>query len=483
MNYLGRGIVFAAAVLLGSVVNTGCGDDDTAAGGSGGTVSDGGGATTASGGSGGSGGGGGGGAGGAGGSLGAVDAYFWGPQDTGAVRGRDAVTFSPQGGAVETGAVAVVVSPDRTQIAVAINTDESDARFVVNVYPADGSGAPTTVAELNTLPNSGAVPRRMNWSPDGTRIAFLADGEYLDDDLVYVVPADGTDTTPKVVCPIPTGNQTVQEYVWVDGTHIAYVGDLETNDIDGIWSVDVTDPTPSPVELAPVGSMSIDEDVAHGIPPAVDAQGRVYYLADYVSDDTFRLYRADGITGQNQELVPGADMMVDAEPASLTTYGISPDGQRLVFAAHTDETYSNLFSLDLPSTTPTQLTNYGEGIHIGFHGPSASLPVVFDAVGSKVAVLANWEVDSTDAVSVFVVDVPNATASRVLTPAEGIDGTPGRVGFSRDGARLYSIGDYAVEGQRELYMTTDFTTEGQNPSALAVSADTEGVITDMVVVE
>ena len=109
------------------------------------------------------------------------------------------------------------ISPDGKQIVyirskVDWKADRNRSELVlVNV---DGTGARTLTHDRNGVDNP-------QWSPDGTRLAFLASPETGKPAQLYVMPMNGGDALQ-----ITTNKAGVQDYAWrPDGIAIAYVSD------------------------------------------------------------------------------------------------------------------------------------------------------------------------------------------------------------------------------------------------------------------
>src|SRR5687767_14053847 len=110
------------------------------------------------------------------------------------------------------------LSPDgKTVLFSHTTTDGKTGRRNSDIYSvaADGSGAPKSLIDGDKSENT---PR---WSPDGKRIAFLANRDGATQ--IYIADADGGDV--KKVTSLHAGSQ--PPFVWSpDGTRIAYVSDV-----------------------------------------------------------------------------------------------------------------------------------------------------------------------------------------------------------------------------------------------------------------
>ncbi len=139
------------------------------------------------------------------------------------VDGQNLVTLNdtlPTGGEVESFAW----SPNGARIAYLAdqNTDEVDELFSVLL---DGTGRVT----LNAALVSGGDVIDYQWSPDGSQIAYRASQEQADAIELYVVDADGQNRVKVSTSLVSGGN--VESFAWSqDGTRILYSADAATND-------------------------------------------------------------------------------------------------------------------------------------------------------------------------------------------------------------------------------------------------------------
>ena len=241
-------------------------------------------------------------------------------------------------------------SPDGTRLAFKRGADRS-----FGVVNADGSGLTFTPAAIPDL-GPGAGPY---WSPDGTRLAFATGSDSL-----AIARPDGTElqelgsgragpwnplspgptTATQTEAPAPSTPPTSS----VDlGIFAPVAGRIVYGDRDGIWGVDPAAPA-DPATRAQLTSEA-------GIPLGWSSDGtRLLIMQTIRSDrvvadgrwDTLRLLvlDADGSETQvaeRQSWIPGAT--------------ISPDGSRVVFA-----TYKALYSVDVGGGRPVVLLE-GQG--------------------------------------------------------------------------------------------------------------------------
>jgi Tol biopolymer transport system component len=440
------------------------------------------------GGTGGSGGDGGvGGAGGEGGAMmGSQVAYYWGDFVTNDAFRVAAIDANGVGAALaltgfegQTDIRSVAASPDGTKIAVSGRNMAGDG-YVINIYDADGSGTPLTVADATGAANPTATFSRLSWSPDGATIAFTANLDLSSSFVLYVVPSDGS-AAPTAVSPAAATNQSVEYTVWVDNAHLVFNGDVVTNNVDCIWSVDVTAVTPSPVELAPCSTFSTTQDVNPALRPMVDATGRVYFAGDYhAANQQFRVYR-NTVDGMNLEQVPGTSIMVNSAEASTPTFGVSPAGDLLAFTVATDVGLYNIYVLDLAQTTANAVTSFATPPATLDRGPDINTNLWFSPDGMIVATRSDWDAPANDEFSLFVVPSDGSAAPVRIAAVAATGGDVFEAVFSQDGQWLFFRGDLVVDNDNEVYGTTDFVTADQSLASLLIqgvpaSGDVAGLV-------
>ncbi len=215
-------------------------------------------------------------------------------------------------------------SPDGTKIAYVARPD-SATPWGLYVIGADGSGQ-TTVIAPGTLNDIGSP----DWSPDGARIAFQtnAGGHY---DIHSVAP-DGTNQTPVIATP---GNESAPAWS-PDGNRIAYQRDL------GLW-----------------------------------------------------IANADG---------SGAKVIVDSLP-QIFTAGPDwwPDGSRIVFSVGDFE--ADLYTVMPDGSALTKLTS----------APGGEYEPSFSPTGSSIAV---YHFESTSTYGIFVVDATTGALTPLIPSGE-----------------------------------------------------------------
>ncbi len=142
--------------------------------------------------------------------------------EAGAIVGHDKLSDpSWTTGQVSSSDPGFAISPDGITVAMIARTAEGSP-FELFVVPVTG-GTPLKVS--GTIAGGGSVVRRsLKWSPDSSKIAFLATEESASVYYLYVVSADGQ--TKTMVNPTLAGAQRVESFRWSpDSSLIAYTSD------------------------------------------------------------------------------------------------------------------------------------------------------------------------------------------------------------------------------------------------------------------
>jgi WD40 repeat protein len=382
-------------------------------------------------------------------------------------------TLTPMGLTNADNIRAVAASPDGSVLAIA-GTETAGGNAVINLYNLDGSGVPTT---LYTASNASQIVSQIGFSPDGTRLAVRGDLG-VDDNVInlYVLNTNGQGGLQQV-SPTPTDlNQDVVQFRWVDNTTLAFAGDLITNNVDSIWTVDVTVGLASALELVPSALLASGQDV-YNERIDVDAQGRIYFTGDWeLENNLFRLYRIDA-DGQNLEQVPGTDIDAGGREASIGAFGLNAAGDTLAFSADaTTVDVDEVFLLPLADTLPTRIDGFVVTDTYA-QGPSSDEPILFSPDGSQLLFTADYALtvgDQNGATAVFVLATDGSGGVRLCgVPNTGaLDAVGAR--FSPDGSTVLFRADYLADGDSALFATTDLSTPDQSPAAIVITTPPAG---------
>lgn len=345
----------------------------------------------------------------------------------------------------------VALSPDGTQLAVAARP-AGDGPTVLNLYAADGSGAPTT---LLTAPDAEIREfRPLKFSPDGQWISFWAPldpgcSACFDD---YVIPTAGG--TPTVLLGNTRGGSCVtwdpasdarMAVVFGPGGGVGY--ELWTFDMD-------TNPNGTSLGL-------YFEDGTGGGCPVWGANGEIYVRGEELNENQLRngniLVAADASTPGLTALA-GVQMSNELGVAEIGGVALSPDGTQLAFNANAPESHvSQLYLLDVQNGGTAQaLTDFTSDDTFSSYGTGDPqwLPN-----GTQLAANVRIYEDFCPYESLFLFSANGAAQPKRLL----FDGV-GRFKVSLDGKRLWARYNDYVAPNDVLIATSDFVNEGQDAS-------------------
>jgi Tol biopolymer transport system component len=379
--------------------------------------------------------------------------------------------------------MAIDVSADGTRLAVAGRATATDPP-VINVYAADGTGAPTTIV---TGPMDRIV-EDVKFSPDGTWIAWTAAfetaGNFDDnDDALYAAPSDGSGTPTRLSPDVPANNLVVSGFTWATNTHIVFTGDVVTNNVDSIWSVEVTGPG-TPVELVDSSTFpGTTQDIGELVD--VDGMGRVYFVGDFAgANNEFHLYR-NALDGSSFEEVTGTALTNGDGSASVGTFGISNDGATLAFAADAPTTDKyEVYVMALATATPMQVSAITTMDSFN-QGPGFGDLLAFSPDDSTLAFVADYPLgggDPNNAYAVWTVPTTGTGGTRLFGVPTDADLDAFQVGWAPDGAAVFARADYVTNNEGELFGTSDLTTADQAVAGLLrVDAPMDGDVLGFLV--
>jgi len=220
-------------------------------------------------------------------------------------------------------------SPDGTRVMYMAN-QVAEGRFGIYTSKPDGTD------NQNVTSAEGILVFSTSWHPNSTRVAYIAapDAQYVGE--LYTQKPDGSDLQ-KVSRPV-TQFGDVGGYAWNrDGEWIAYWGDLEVSDRRELY---VARPDGS-------DNKKVSRDIVSGLvlSPTWNPQGtRVGYLNRLSQNAPYELFTnsLDGTDNQRVHSALGPDGFVS--PA----YQWSPDGGRIAYMAGQTNQWANLYT-----STPT----------------------------------------------------------------------------------------------------------------------------------
>lgn len=366
----------------------------------------------------------------------------------------------------------LTLSLDNGSIVVA-GRNSPAASPVLRLYPADGSGAGTLLfasADNDRLITS---PR---FSPDGNWVAFLSDSEIIGSRALHVVPADGSAAAKRVSLVPLSAAQDVRSFRWAgDSVHIAFVGDLVTNNDDALWTVDATAATPTPVEIVTTAELG-GRDVGYLV--GFDSADRLYFVADFeLLDNQNRLYRAE-IEGTGRIQVPGSVLANGAGEASVGGFSISSDGMHIAFGADSPtQNLYQIFTLDLSSQTAVLVSNLTTMAPPNSErGPNFFEKMRWSPDSSALAMAADWPIgaDANNDFGAFIVPASGTPGGVGLAQSTVGSGDVFSPAFSADSAQLIFRGDLLESNHADLYLVDDFQAADQNPADLLLEQSVLG---------
>lgn len=357
------------------------------------------------------------------------------------------------------------------------NTDGVDELFAL---PIDSSASPADLTPFG----SNADVTAFAWSPNGTHLAFIADGHTDSVMELYVVDPTGAEPPNRVSGALP-GLADVSAFAWSpDGKRLAYLADAHTDGLGDLYVVGVDGAT-APVRISTAASGSTSGLTSLAWSPTSDeilARGDV----DVLGRTALYVFRADGSaktrldtfttstgtvasavwspTGKFVGFVstpasgtpyslyvatPDGSMVEDVGGSTPNTSGIfgwewSPDGARLAYLGDPD----GLFQIEVFVTTPTAGAEPFKASGNLTSGEAALL-LAWSPDGRQLAYVADAEVDG--AYDLYVTTaVPGAAPTRLtsgLTTGQAVESFT----WSPDSRWIAFIGDTATPSTYEAW--------------------------------
>jgi Tol biopolymer transport system component len=240
-------------------------------------------------------------------------------------------------------------SPDSSRMAYRADHPNPNK---IELYTTTPTLTPTPVKVSLLVPGAGDVvasevlgPTAIDldafeWSPDSSRIAYLADGDR--DNVIELYTAEPTviesPVTVSALPPSPTNDRDVTEFFkWaLDNSRVAYIADQDTNDIFELYS-SPPDTSTGNVKLNP-NTLVFGQNVT-SFEWAPDSL-LIAYIADQDTNDIFELYSSppDTSTG-NVKLNPNTFVLGQ----NITSFEWAPDSLRIAYLA--DQDFVGIFEL------------------------------------------------------------------------------------------------------------------------------------------
>lgn len=341
----------------------------------------------------------------------------------------------PIGGDVE----GFVVSPDGTRVAYVADQDSDDV-FEIFSVAADGSGSPV---KLN-VPLTGALDVYafdLAFSPDGARILFTV-LEYFVEARLWSAPSDGS-------LPAKELGEAYGHVIAPAGARVVALGDFQTEGEFGLFSLPIDGSGPPlrlNAPLPPGGSVRVFDELC-----VITRDGAtVLYVAEQDVDGRDELYAApiDGSappTKLNGALVAGGDVGLPGPMGMPMGIGA---GDRVVYVAdqEQDERYE-LFSVPLDGSAPP--VKLSAPLVAGGDVAGNDVPFVLSPDRSRVLYVADAEID--EAFGLHVVPIDGSQPSQPLTPGVAAGRRIEQYGFAPGGAHACFIADLRESRRFELF--------------------------------
>jgi len=284
------------------------------------------------------------------------------------------------------------ISPDGTSVAIVVTrTNYGKDRYDREIDLVDVASG-----DLRRLTFDRSGIAAPHWSPDGTRLAFVAD-DNKHRDQVWVMPMNGGDARR-----ITNAEQGVEQFAWrPDGDALAYVAEDDAPKRSG------------PAEKADLFTIANDDLFVEAAPNASHI-----WLVPAAGGDARRL------THGNWSLPVAYPPGPPSAPSAPISW--SPDGKRILYTrlpnAHDGDAYlSALYALDVASGTSRKLTTRDRFEGFGTFAPR----------GERYSYLYNKDGDPND---VNEVHVASDGSDRIATGA--LDRNPYRALWMPDGETL-----------------------------------------------
>ncbi len=386
--------------------------------------------------------------------------------------GTNVLTLSGLAGDDITG---MALSPNGAKLAVA-GVDTAGTAAKLMIFDADGSNGQTLV----TAPSAGRSFGSLEFSKDGNQIAFIADLETTAGaNALYVVPANGAASEKRLSPALTDAALDVTQLEWAgDNKTIAYTGDLVSNGIYGLWTVDSSATSPAPVEIVTQAELGASGDVSSAL--GFDSTDKLYFSSNFQTG-SYRLYAVDK-DGQNRAQLAGSSLTNGSGEASIGTFAISPSGTKIAFVADAPTAdLGEVYVLALTGSATAQKVSAVQTLApSGINGPNiyGDPPMAWSPDETMIAVIADWLVDSSDAdndFSAFVLPASGTAGGvRIVDAPSNNNQDAIAVAFSADSKRLFILGDLAAGNDTELFSTTDLTTADQTATAIRDQAVVAG---------
>ena len=283
-------------------------------------------------------------------------------------------------------------------------------------------------------------PEGLQFSPDSSRVLYLADQTTDNVDEIFSVPSVGG-AAVKLNALLPTGGKVFSEGLQFspDSSRVLYLADQVTNNVNELFSV----PSAGGIIRRLNGPLVANGDVfAAGLQFSPDSS-RVLYLADQTTDtvnELFSVPSAGGVTTKlNGQLVTNGDV-------SSRGFQFSPDSSRVLYLA--DQTTDNVSEIFIvPSSGGTAKKLNGT---LPLNSDVSADGLQFSPDSSRVLYLADQLTNNVE--ELFSVSTAGGVISRLNDPLVLYgDVSAAGMQFSPDSSRVLFLADQTTNDVNEIF--------------------------------
>ena len=264
------------------------------------------------------------------------------------------------------------ISPDSISVAYVADQDTAGV-FELYVVPVDKTSSETAVKVSGAMAGSGLLQLPsgeyvFEWSPDSSRIAYVADQNAIRVFELFSSTPDGTENDIVSDLPDPDSSTNpdpdVQNFEWEpNSTLIAYIADQETDEIFELYVAPFDGKTPNDSNtpnVVKVSGTTLDGNGIKELAPVPSGEyafswapdsSRIAYLADQLIDaiDEFELY-TNLPDGTNDRLISGRQ----GDAGQVAEFAWAPNSQQIAYRAN----QSKIASIDLFTALPNVSSSF-----------------------------------------------------------------------------------------------------------------------------
>jgi Tol biopolymer transport system component len=289
-----------------------------------------------------------------------------------------------------------------------------------------------------TLTSSGDVTADFAYSPDESRVVYIADQDLNDVNELYSVPLPGVAGSAVKLNPAISGGRDVISFaISPDGQWVVYWADQDTDNVFELYSVPIEGGSSQKLNGTLVANGSTTGNYH------IDSHSSVVvYRADQDVDGLDELYVAPIDSGGSTKLHG------DREFGSVWAEAISEDGSTVVFQAdHETEGVVELYSVPINQSSPTKLN---EALDTG----GAVLHFLISSDSTMVVYRADQDTD--EEFEVYSVPISGGSSTRLNGALVTGGDVHSDVAISPDSTTVLYRADQDTDGMDELYSVSLF---------------------------